>query len=51
MRSFERNDRDIRSLRKEIAILEQLERRGGITLVMQDDVLITAYHVGKGNKR
>jgi hypothetical protein len=30
-------------LRREIEILEALLRRGGITLVMADDQLITAY--------
>jgi hypothetical protein len=30
-------------LRREIEVLEALRRRGGITLVMADDQLITAY--------
>lgn len=30
-------------LRSEIAVLEALQRRGGITMVFEDDQLITAY--------
>jgi hypothetical protein len=34
-------------LRREIKILEAIQRRGGITLVMVDDQLITVYRNGR----
>lgn len=51
MRDSEHHDRGIRDLRKEIEALEQIARRGGMTLVMKDDALITAYHEGRRGKR
>ena len=35
---------DRENLRREIEVLEALRRRGGITLVMSDDQIITVYY-------
>lgn len=51
MRNVMQHDRDIQILRREVAALERLARRGGMTLVMKEDALITAYHVSEGGKR
>lgn len=51
MRNSKQSDQDIQVLRKEVAALERLERRGGMTLVVRENVLITAYHVSKGGQR
>ncbi len=51
MRNSKQSDQDIQVLRKEVAALERLERRGGMTLVVRENVLITAYHVSKGAQR
>ena len=51
MRDIKRHDRKAEALRKEIAALERLERRGGMTLVLNDGALITAYHMRGGGKR
>lgn len=51
MRNSTQGNQDIQILRKEVAALERLERRGGMTLVMKENILITAYHVGNGRQR
>ena len=51
MRNTMQRDRDIQVLRREVAALERLARRGGMTLVMKEDSLITAYYVSEGVKR
>lgn len=51
MRNSKQSDQDIQVLRKEVAALERLERRGGMALVVKENVLITAYYLSKGGQR